>query len=252
MLKQRPQIISLVFIILILTGQLSAHDVGFMYIAAGSVETTGLPNTSWHTVGSGLDDDFVQGSSSNWTYAAGSNQLITTSGGSYHIAFSLSFVGDVTTWKAGIAVGTSDPTKSFTRYIAAKDAGTISGSLDVGLEAGNTISLVVQPTDNNMKFTPLYAQVVAVEALEVGSTPIGSMNIYNGSTEITGLKSSNTNYTQITGFGAGVELNGITFDETEQELDVASTGKYFVNYHASFIVTLPPKVAPVSKFELSI
>jgi len=242
MLKQRPQIISLLFIILILTGQLSAaHDYGFMYISGGSVETTNLSNASWHIIGSGdgTGDDFVQGSVSNWTVPSGNNTLkVTTDGdGSYHIAFSLSFTGDQTTWNVGISKNGAAPTQTFGRTISNtnKDAGTISGSADLSFSVGDSLTLVVQPTDNNSDFQPLYAQVVAVEALEVGTTPIGSMHIYNTSPQITGLKSSNTDYSQITGFSAGVELSGVTFDGTNEELDVASTGKYFVNYHASFI-----------------
>lgn len=240
MVKHHSHIISLLFILVLLTGQLSAaHDYGFMYISGGSVETENLSNASWHIVGSGTGegDDFAQGAVSNWNATDVVNELkVTTDGnGSYHIAFSLSFTGDQTTWSAGISKNGAAPTQTFARTISNtnKDAGTISGSVDLPLIVGDKLTMVVQPTDNNSDFKPLYAQVVAVEALEVGNTPMGSMSIYNGSTAITGL--TDASYTQITGFSAGVERDGVTFDETNVELDVATGGIYFVNYHVSFI-----------------
>ncbi|MBC8193285.1 MAG: T9SS type A sorting domain-containing protein [FCB group bacterium] len=230
----QKDILTGMLMLIFLTASLQAHDYGSMYINAGTVETTGLSNASWHTVGSNAaaGDDFATGLLSNWSFA--SNELTCTNGGSYHIAFSLSFEGSLTTWSTGVSVDDADPTAIFTRSIsnANKDLGTVSGSLDATLTAGQTISLKVQPTATSKDFKPIYAQVVAIEALEVGDTPLGSMHINNGSSAL----SVGTSFVPITGFSAGDILTGITFDGTNNELDVGTGngGIYFVNYHVSF------------------
>ena len=229
--------ILLTFVILS-SGKLLGHDYGFMYISNGTVESTGLSNTGWHTVGSGIGtgDDFTQGSVSNWEATTTVNNLksITGGDGNYHIAFSLSFEGSVSNWEVGITLNGVAPTKTFKRNIdnANKDVGVVHGSVDVTISVGDAITLVVKPIANNSDFKPVYAQVTAVEALEVGGAPYGSMDIFEGATTVTNLGSA---WQQITGLSAGDEMYGITLSSNKLVIGAGNGGAYFVSFHVSFI-----------------
>ena len=115
MVKQRQPVISLLFILVLLTGQLSAQEYASMYINTASPSALALTADTWVTVGGATE--FTEGyTSTNWSYLT--NILTATSGadGNYSVMFSLSFNGDeIGNYDVGIGVGSADPSTYYTQ-----------------------------------------------------------------------------------------------------------------------------------------
>jgi len=215
-------------------GILSAQEYAFMYIANGTGTATSLSNSSWHTVGSGTDNDFVEATTStNWSYASNRLTASASGGGTYLVKFSLSFSGAVTTWNVGISVNGAPPSDVlFQRTIsnANKDAGNVSGSAHLSISNSDYIELQVKPTDDGSDFTPIQAQVTLVKLTDNSTNYYGGMRIYNNAT----AQNMTTSYATVTGFSSIAENNDWTLASSVLTAGSSSAGTYFLTFSASF------------------
>ncbi len=169
--------------------------------------------------------------STNWSFASNRLTAGASGGGTYLLKFSLSFSGDVTTWKIGLSINGEIPADSVQRTISNtnKDLGNVSGLAQITLSGNDYVELVVKPSASG-DFTPVQAQVVAVELTDNSSSYYGGMTIYNNSTA---QSLSSGSFETITGFSLSGRSNGWSLNSNELVAGESSAGTYLASFSIS-------------------
>ncbi|NQU28796.1 MAG: hypothetical protein HQ528_10940, partial [Candidatus Marinimicrobia bacterium] len=237
MVKHRTQLSSLLFIIILLAGQIAAQEYAFMYMANKST-TASVATATWHTVGSTTNNEFTSGlTSTNWSY--GSNRLKASASLSekiYLVKLSLSFGADIATWQIGISKNGSIPSNILYRRTissATKDAGVVYGVGYMTLTANDSIELCVkQESGSSADFDPFHAQVVLVEMTDNSTNYYGGMKIENNVTAQTGIPASFTPVT--TTYSINSQNNDWTVTSNELIAGSSAAGTYLVSFSTSY------------------
>ncbi len=213
----------------------SPNYYGGMYIEANSTEQSGI-GTSYTTV-SGFG---INSQKNGWTFSSDELTAGGDAAGIYLVSFSASYAGKGNdnapeTFDIGIAQGSSgDPSTIITRRkTSAADVGNIYGCGLLNISVSEALRLEIKAAKNNAYFTPYYSSISLYKISGTTTAPRGHMVITNSDQTI-----SDNNYTTVTGFSEGTQLNDWTFSSENNSLNATegtqSAGSYIVDYKVSF------------------